>query len=394
MIKLILTIVIFFVQLNTTLAQEVRCDREINITYYKNPKILLNEFSSFPERKSQVAINASNKAEKIVDEYWNHIGPEKHLYELNTVLNKYSIITENFEKNGEFEFLFNNNGKLQATNFTNCKTENLYWEYQTQPYNGTFSIYTGSKDTNEYLIRFGIQGSHSQNHYRLNYYRKGSQNCYNSMNPICHKHLAELRILGYADLESNLKFDDLKNIVKTEWERAKKITEEAYAKQLAQEKADRDRAQNEKEARVKAERERIEAEKAKRLRLIKEKDEFDSSPYGQLYNSYSSYLMISDLYDARKEFATPYITQTKMSEVKKKMREIENKMISEQKLDTDMIWTNAEKSYQAEFSTSMELIKSSGIYSNEANSMSKIQLITFDAIHKDVVGFKSIEKDF
>ena len=76
------------------------------------------------------------------------------------------------------------------------------------------------------------------------------------------------------------------------------------------------------------------------------------------------------------------------------MREIENKMISEQKLDTDIIWTNAEKSYQAEFSTSMELIKSSGIYSNEANSMAKIQLITFDAIHKDVVGFKSIEKDF
>ena len=98
----------------------------MNITYYKNPKILLNEFSSFPKRKSQVAINASNKAEKIVDEYWNHIGPEKYLYELNTVLTKYSIITENFEKNGEFEFLFNNNGKLQATNFTNCKTEILF----------------------------------------------------------------------------------------------------------------------------------------------------------------------------------------------------------------------------------------------------------------------------
>ena len=391
-IKILYVVIIFFS--NFIISEEFRCGENKNITYYQDTSELLNESSSLLyEEKKPKRKNQSNNF-KNIDEYWLHIGPEKLLNNLSLLLSSFSFITENFEKNSEFEFSFKENGELHAIDFKDCSIEVLKWTHKTKPYNGTYRIYAGFNKPDEYLIIFGLQGSQSNNHYKLNYYKKGIQDCYNNMNPICHKLLASLKIIGYNDLLSNFNYEEQKNVLTLEWQLKRKKMEKEKADKLAKEIEEKEKSENEKrrfaEERLK-QKSIIETE---RIKARKEKEEFDNSLFGQLYNSYSSYMMISDLYDARKEYAVPYISSEKMSEVKTKIKRIENEIISLTELDKNEVWKSAAEGYKKQHSNSMGLIKSTGIFSDSANSLAKLQLITFDRIYNKVFGNKLKEKDF
>lgn len=391
-LKILYLVIIF--SSNFIVSEEFKCSENKNITYYQDTNKLLNESSSLMQEKIKPNRKYRSNNVKIIDQYWLHIGPEKYLNNLSLLLSNFSFITENFEKNSEFEFSFKENGELHKIAFKDCSLEVLKWAHKTKPYNGTFRIHAGFNKPDEYLIIFGLQGSQSNNHYKLNYYKKGIQDCYNDMNPICHKSLASYNIIGYNDLLSNSNYEEQKNVLSLEWQSKRKKMEKERSDKLTKEIEEKERAEKEKERFAE---ERLKQEsilEAERIKARKEKEEFDNSLFGQLYNSYSSYMMISDLYDARKEYAIPYISSEKMSEVKNKIKRIENEIISLTDLDKNEVWKSAAQGYKKQYSNSIRLIKSTGTYSDSANSLAKLQLITFDGIYNKVFGNKLKEKDF
>ena len=254
--KFLFLLILFFSNLSyfsSLSASETVCGESKNITYYSE-----------------------------TDEYISLIGPEKYLSDLENVLNNFGLITKNFEGNSKFEFIFLENGNLIATDFETCEVEKLKWKYQEEPYESMFRIYAGFNDTNEYLLKFSLVGSDfstTQHYYKLAYYEQGLQNCYNEMNPTCHKFIAELDIIGYSDLKNDLSYNKQRKIIIDEIEAKKKAEEEERLRLLAEEKAEKERAEKERLAKYKAEKERAEKEKIEQERATKAK-EFDNSAYG------------------------------------------------------------------------------------------------------------------
>ena len=365
--KFVLLTFALFILNSNVFANELVCDSKKNLTYYAD----MDES----------------------DEYWNYLGPEKHLNNLSDVLKNFSIITNNFEDNGSFEFAFNEDGTLSALDFNTCEEEILKWKFQYEPYEGTFKILAGFNDTSEYLIKFGLLGS-SHNYYKLTYYQQGTQDCHNEMNPICHKLLAEVDIIGYNYLKNDLTYTEQRKILVKKIETEKKKKKEAEERLIAEKKAEEERLKRERLEREKAEEERLERERLEREKAYLKKEKFDNSPYGQLFNAYSSYLMIKDLYEARKDYAIQYVSSNRLSEVRKKIKEIETKITSENDINGDKVWSAASQSYKDEFSSSMNLIKSTGVYNDSASGLAKLQLYTFDNLYSDIIGNIQIEKDF
>ena len=111
-------------------------------------------------------------------------------------------------------------------------------------------------------------------------------------------------------------------------------------------------------------------------------------------NSYKAYIMIRDLYEAREDYVIQYITSEKMTDVKAMMKEIENKITSENKdINEDQVWQNAASEYVNEYE-SMDFYKSTGVYSEQVSALAKLRLMTFDGLYKDIIGTKTMEKDF
>lgn len=369
--KFLVLLIIFFFNLSSfssLSASETVCGKSKNITYYSE-----------------------------TDEYYSLIGPEKYLSDLENVLNNFGLITDNFEGNSKFEFIFLDNGNLIATDFETCEVEKLKWKYQYSPNEGTFKILAGFNNTNEYLLKFGLEGSNFYSdsyYYKLVYYQQGQQDCHNEMNPICHKFIAELDILGYSDLKNDLSYNEQRKIIIEEIEARKKAEEEERQRLLAEKKAKEEQEERERLAREKAEKERAEKEKIQREKAAKAKEEFDNSAYGMLFNSYTTYMMIRDLYEARKDYAIQYITSVKIADVRTMMKEIENKITSENKdISEDEVWQNASLQYANEYG-SMDLIKSTGAYSDQVSALAKLQLLSFEGLYKDIIGAKTMEKDF
>ena len=247
------------------------------------------------------------------------------------------------------------------------------------------------------MLDFGLEGSnfYSDSYfYKLVYYQQGQQDCYNEMNPICHKFIAELDIIGYSDLKNNLNYNEQRKIIIEEIEARNKAEEEERQRLLAEKKAKEEQEERERLAREKAEKERAEKEKMQREKAAKAKEEFDNSAYGMLFNSYTAYMMIRDLYESRKDYAIQYITSIKMADVRTMMKEIENKVTSENKdINEDEVWQNASSQYVNEYG-SMDLIKSTGAYSDQVSALAKLQLLSFEGLYKDIIGTKIMEKDF
>ena len=331
------------------------------------------------------------------DEYYNMIGPEKYLSELESILKNFGIVTNNFENNGQNELIFKDNGDLISTNLATCEQEVLQWEYQYTPYESTFMILAGENDTEEYLLKFGFEGSNfysDQYFYKVVFYQQGLQDCHNEMNPICHKFLTELEIIGYSNLKTNLTYTEQKEILIAKIEEERKAKEEEERRLLAEKKAEEERIKKERIEREKYEKELAEKQRLEQERAYKEAEEFNNSAYGQLFNSYKTYLIIRELYEARKDYAIQYITYSKMSDIKKQVREIENKIKSSNNINDEEIWSAASESFNSETSGYLDILKFTGTYNNQIDAYTKLQLMYFNGLYEDILGPRSLEKDF
>ena len=123
-------------------------------------------------------------------------------------------------------------------------------------------------------------------------------------------------------------------------------------------------------------------------------EEFNNSPNGQLFNSYKTYLIIRELYEARKDYAIQYITYSKMSDIKKQMREIEDKIKSSNNINDEEIWSAASESFSSEISEYLDILKFTGTYNNQIDAYTKLQLMYFNVLYEDILGPRSLEKDF
>ena len=78
--------------------------------------------------------------------------------------------------------------------------------------------------------------------------------------------------------------------------------------------------------------------------------------------------------------------------LKNKMVEIEKILVSEFGLDEDLLWDTAMRKYDQDYSI-IDLMESTGTYTEDGNRVGMIALLGFDTVAKEVLGSKKT-KDF
>ena len=136
-----------------------------------------------------------------------------------------------------------------------------------------------------------------------------------------------------------------------------------------------------------------------RLEAIKQQEEMEKyleSSEGKLVSGYMNYIILKKFNDARQGYEVVYITNQQMNDVKNKIKEIENTLTSQEKIDTDAAWQKAQELYKDNFviSTLVDTVQDSGGITNDAMSIAKMTLVEFNDLHKKVTGGDKIEKDF
>jgi len=119
---------------------------------------------------------------------------------------------------------------------------------------------------------------------------------------------------------------------------------------------------------------------------------FSDSPGNLLIDAYTYYVIIKKMHSMREGYAVVYINDNEMKKVKKQMGEIEKILVNEYSLDKDLFWDIAMRKYEQDYSI-IDLMESSGIYTNEGSRLAKITLLTFGSIAKEVL-VSSSTKDF
>ena len=94
----------------------------------------------------------------------------------------------------------------------------------------------------------------------------------------------------------------------------------------------------------------------------------------------------------RQGYAVTYINNSQMKKVKNKMVEIEKILVSEFGLDEDLLWDTAMRKYDQDYSI-IDLMESTGTYTEDGNRVGMIALLGFDTVAKEVLGSKKT-KDF
>ena len=83
-----------------------------------------------------------------------------------------------------------------------------------------------------------------------------------------------------------------------------------------------------------------------------------------------------------------------MSDIKKQMREIEDKIKSSNNINDEEIWSAASESFSSEISEYLDILKFTGTYNNQIDAYTKLQLMYFNVLYEDILGPRSLEKDF
>jgi hypothetical protein len=81
-----------------------------------------------------------------------------------------------------------------------------------------------------------------------------------------------------------------------------------------------------------------------------------------------------------------------MKKVKNQIIEIEKILVNEFTLDKDLLWDTAMKKYDKDYSV-IDLLESTGIYTEDGNRVAMIALLSIDTIADEVIGSSST-KDF
>ena len=119
---------------------------------------------------------------------------------------------------------------------------------------------------------------------------------------------------------------------------------------------------------------------------------YSNSPGNLLVNAYINYVIIKNMHLMREGYAVVYINDSQMKKVKNQMIEIEKILVNEFSLNEDLLWDIAMKKYDKDYSM-IDLLESTGIYTEEGNRVGMIALLSFGAIADEVIGSSSI-KDF
>tara|TARA_B100001057_G_scaffold340098_1_gene340909 strand:+ start:206 stop:1441 length:1236 start_codon:yes stop_codon:yes gene_type:complete len=336
---------------------------------------------------------------KNVDEYYVKVGPEAFSSNGNELFSSFSFLAKNNNKNYIVEYVFNPNGNLTATRLDTCEPKKYKWVYKSKTYGpkpyykDAFKIYLGDEKNKDLEMSFYLYGADNYKH-KIIYYRRGQiANCYNEMNPQCNKKIAEQNIIGFRDLKNNLTYEKLRDDYINKIKKIRKEQEEKKKAELLKKQQEEQKRKEDEERRRKEEEERKRKVQEAREKEYKAKQEFDSSPAGQLQNSYLDYLVIKNLYEAREGYAVVYVNSQQMKAAKKKIKEIEKKIKELGNINTDKIWNNATNIYKKKYDWSISMAKSSGVYTNQYSGIAKLSLISLENIYKEVVG-SSIEKDF
>ena len=107
-------------------------------------------------------------------------------------------------------------------------------------------------------------------------------------------------------------------------------------------------------------------------------------------------MLIKDFYEARKQYAIQYVTSEQMSTSRSQIKAIEDKITKNNDVDKDQVWDMASKWYNKEMASTMDLIKSTGAYTQEAAGTAKINLMSLSSNYNKVVkgGATAPKKDF
>jgi hypothetical protein len=98
------------------------------------------------------------------------------------------------------------------------------------------------------------------------------------------------------------------------------------------------------------------------------------------------------MHSMRKGYAVVYFNNSQMKKVKNQMIEIEKILINEFSLDEDLLWDTAMKRFDKDYSV-IDLMESSGIYTEDGNRVGTIALLSLNTIASEVI-VSSSTKDF
>ena len=119
---------------------------------------------------------------------------------------------------------------------------------------------------------------------------------------------------------------------------------------------------------------------------------YSDSPGNLLINAYINYVVIKKMHSMREGYAVVYFNNSQMKKVKNQMIEIEKILINEFSLDEDLLWDTAMKRFDKDYSV-IDLMESSGIYTEDGNRVGTIALLSLNAIASEVI-VSSSTKDF
>ena len=119
---------------------------------------------------------------------------------------------------------------------------------------------------------------------------------------------------------------------------------------------------------------------------------YSDSPGNLLINAYINYVVIKNMHSMREGYAVVYVNDSQMKKVKNQVIEIEKILVNEFSLDEDLLWDTAMKKYDKDYSV-IDLLESTGIYTEDGNRVAMIALLSIDTIADEVIGSSST-KDF
>ena len=119
---------------------------------------------------------------------------------------------------------------------------------------------------------------------------------------------------------------------------------------------------------------------------------YSDSPGNLLIDAYIYYMVIKNMHSMREGYAVVYINDSQMKKVKNQMIEIEKILVNKFSLDEDLLWDTAMSKYDQDYSI-LDLMESTGIYTEDGNRVGMIALLSFGNVADEVLESSSM-KDF
>ena len=137
-----------------------------------------------------------------------------------------------------------------------------------------------------------------------------------------------------------------------------------------------------------------EKEQREKERIEKEKKriEYENSPEGLLHRSYVFSIILEKLYNSRTSYAIQYITSEQFSDIKKKVKFVEDQAISKHNINSDEIWKKATETYKRDYAFSIDTVESTGQYLDEGKKITNLAIMDIDYCYKELGGSEEIKK--